>query len=290
MVVCDCLFERVAARSLRDTAELQSRLTQSQSVREGKSNEAWRQAIEVWILFFVLLVIINGTVPFILGYDMHAWTASPMKVLLVGFVIYGGVSLVVPLLLIKGLNVVRKPAFLVPLIIAVVGVGVWNYLPYSASLALVSLAYLHRRFNLSEYGIKSKGWMGDVTAILILGLVEGLVVFLQPGPPSISLGSGVTAGVYRLFANPASTVEYFFYFGFVTERLSAKTGRILTAPLIGAMYTVHEMSNPEYWYNGTSFGIEFVGITLIAILYLWRRNVIPIWLGDGLGKFLSGAF
>jgi hypothetical protein len=124
----------------------------------------------------------------------------------------------------------------------------------------------------------------------LLGFMEALVVLLQPGPLTISLWSGITAGAYRLFGNPASSVEYFFYFGFVTERLSRKTGKFLTAPLIGAMYTAHEMSNPEYWYNGTSFGIEFVGITVIAILYLWRRNVIPIWLGDGLGKLLSGTF
>jgi hypothetical protein len=56
------------------------------------------------------------------------------------------------------------------------------------------------------------------------------------------------------------------------------------------MYTLHEMSNPEYWYNGTPFAVEFVGITAIAILYLWRRSVIPVWLGDGLGKFLGGMF
>jgi hypothetical protein len=252
--------------------------------------EEWKSAIKVWLLFFVVLVGINGTIPFILGYDMHAWTASTAKVLLVGFVIYGGFSLVVPLFVIKGSNAVRRPAFLVPLAVAVVGVGLWYVLPYSAALALASLAYLHRRFDLSGYGIKSKGWKGDVAAILLLGLLESVAVFFQPGPLSISLASGAVAGVYRLFANPASTVENFFYFGFITERLSQKTGRFLTPLLIGAMYTAHEMSNPEYWYNGTPFAIEFVGITLIAFLYIWRRNVIPIWLGDGLGKFLSGTF
>jgi hypothetical protein len=255
-----------------------------------KSNGAWQQAIKVWFLFLIVLVGINGTVPFILGYDMHAWTASLAKIFLVSFVVYGGISLVVPLVLIKGLDTVRKPAFLFPLIVALVAVGVWDILPYSAALGLVSLAYLHHRFDLSGYGIRSKGWRGDVAAILLLGSVEALAVFLQPGPLTISLGRGIMAGAYRLLANPASTVENFFYFGFITERLSGKTGRFLTPPIIGAMYTLHEMSNPEYWYNGMPFAVEFVGITVIAILYLWRRSVIPVWLGDGLGKFLGGMF
>lgn len=234
--------------------------------------------------------MINGTIPFILGYDMHAWVASPTKLLLGNFAIYGGVFLALPLVLIKGMNVVRRPAFLFPLIVAVVGVGIWNYVPYSATFALAALAYLHRRFNLSGYGMKSRGWKGDVAAVLLLGSLQILTVFFRPGPMSISLVNGMTVGAYRLFANPASTVENFFYFGFVTERLSQKTGRFFTPLVVGAMYTAHEMSNPEYWYGGTLFGVIFVGITITAAFYLWRRNVIPVWLGDGLGKLLSGIF
>lgn len=265
-------------------------MAHSQDLSGGKGNESWRQAIKVWLLFFVVLVAINGTIPFILGYDMRAWIASPTKLLLGNFAIYGGLFLVLPLVLIKGLDVVRKPAFFLPLAIAVMGVGVWNYVPYSATLAIIAVIYLHRRFNLSGYGFKSKGWKGDIAAILLYGSVQILTIFFKPGPLSISLANGVALGVYRLLANPASTVETFFYFGFVTERLSQKTGRFLTPPLIGAMYTAHEMSNPEYWYGGTLFAVVFVGVTIATAFYLWRRNVIPMWLGDGLGKLLSGIF
>ncbi len=266
------------------------RMAQNQGSPGEVKREDWRRAIKVWLLFFVILVMINGTVPFILGYDMHSWISSPTKLLLGNFVIYGGLFLVLPLLLIKGQNVVRKPSFLIPLAIAVVGVGVWNYVPYSASLAIVAVIYLHRRFDLSGYGFKSKGWKGDVVAILLYGSVQVLTVFFKPGPLSVSLANGVAIGVFRLFANPASTVETFFYFGFVTERLSRKTGTVLTPPLVGAMYTAHEMSNPEYWYGGTLFGVVFVGVTIATAFYLWRRNVVPMWLGDGLGKLLAGIF
>jgi hypothetical protein len=56
------------------------------------------------------------------------------------------------------------------------------------------------------------------------------------------------------------------------------------------MYTAHEMSNPEYWYEGVQFGAIFIGVTLIAALYLWRRNIVALWLGDGLIRFVSRLF
>jgi hypothetical protein len=56
------------------------------------------------------------------------------------------------------------------------------------------------------------------------------------------------------------------------------------------MYVFHEMTNPEYWYGGILFPVIFIGIALFAMIYLWRRNVIAIWLGDGLGWFLTRLF
>jgi hypothetical protein len=115
-------------------------------------------------------------------------------------------------------------------------------------------------------------------------------VFMRPSPIPFSLPNGILAGLNRLFANPASTAENLFYFGFLTERLSGKTGKWLTPPLIGAMYTVHEMSNPEYWYGGMSFGLIFIGVTIMTAIYLWRRSVVVTWLSDGLGRFVSSMF
>jgi hypothetical protein len=82
-------------------------------------------------------------------------------------------------------------------------------------------------------------------------------------------------------------VENLFYFGFLAERLSPKIGRSLTPLLIGLMYTIHEMTNPEYWYEGMNFPIVFVGVSLITVIYLWRRNVVAIWLGDGLRRLMT---
>lgn len=88
-----------------------------------------------------------------------------------------------------------------------------------------------------------------------------------------------------MFANPASSVENLFYFGFLTERLSHKTGKWLTPLLIGLMYTAHEMTNPEYWYEGMKFTMVFVTATVAAYFYIWRRSVVVVWLGDGLARF-----
>ena len=60
--------------------------------------------------------------------------------------------------------------------------------------------------------------------------------------------------------------------------------------IIGLMYTAHEMTNPEYWYEGMNFAITLVGVALVTALYLWRRNVVAIWLGDGLRRVLMVLF
>ncbi len=59
-----------------------------------------RPALLLWGVFFVLAVLVNGTVPFMLGVDLHAWTQSPVKSVLLAFVFYAVLFLAVPLMLI----------------------------------------------------------------------------------------------------------------------------------------------------------------------------------------------
>ena len=164
-----------------------------------------------------------------------------------------------------------------------------NFRP-TAALAVIILIYLHWRFDLSKLGIQSFGWKGDIIAILLFGLIYLAPSLLKSNPIPSSPGNAFLASLDRLFLNPASTTEYLFYFGFLTERLSHKTGRWMTPFIIAAMYTAHEMSNPEYWYEGLKFPLVFVGVALTASIYLWRRSIVVIWLGDGLGRFVSRLF
>ena len=62
------------------------------------------QALTVWGIFIVLLVIINATIPFALGVNVHAWTYSKTKGLLFDSIIYAGLFLAVPLILTKGMS------------------------------------------------------------------------------------------------------------------------------------------------------------------------------------------
>jgi hypothetical protein len=251
-----------------------------------------RQAFILWCIFFVLLVIFNGTIPFALGVDLRAWTVSLFKSVLLGFIFYGILFLAVPLILIKGWTTVRQPEFLIPLCIAMLAITVWNFYHWAAAIAVIVLAYLHSRFDLSGYGIRSRGWKGDLLAILFMGLLGFVPLLMQTSSAShsLSLGTAFLTGLDRLFGNPASSVENLFYFGFLAERLSYRTGKWLTPPLIGLMYTAHEMSNPEYWYGNMSFVLVFVGITIWAGIYLWRRSAVAIWLGDGLYRFAGRLF
>lgn len=249
-----------------------------------------RQAFLLWCIFFVLVVLFNGTIPFALGVDLHAWTASPVKSVLFAFLIYSILFLAAPLVLIKGWGTVRQPAFLYPLLLAMLAISVWHFFHYAAAIAVIVLAYLHWRFDLSGYGIRSKGWKGDLLAILLMGLLGLFPLLMGASSHALSFGPALSAALDRWFGNPASSVENLFYFGFLTERLSYRTGKWLTPPLIGLMYTAHEMSNPEYWYGNASFVLIFVGVAIWAAIYLWRRSVIVIWLGDGLYRFAGSLF
>ncbi len=246
-----------------------------------------RQAVAVWVAFIALSVLLNGTLPFALGADLHAWTYSTAKAILFPLLIYGGLFLVIPLVLTKGWQAVRQPAFLLPLMVALIAIGLWSVYRGIGALAVAALAYLHWRFDLSDLGLRSRGWKGDLVAILLPGALVFVVGLLTGASLSADPGSALLAGLDRLLANPASSVENLFYFGFVAERLSARLGRWLTPGLIAAMYTAHEMSNPEYWYEGVSFGFVFAGAALLTALYLWRRSAVVIWLGDGVRWFLS---
>ncbi len=249
-----------------------------------------RQALLVWCIFFFLVVILNGTLPFVLGVDLHAWTQSTVKSVLFAFVVYSVLFLAVPLILIKGWMTVRQPAFLLPLCLAMLAITLGHFFRGAVPISIVVLAYLHWRFDLSDYGIRSRGWKGDLLAILFMGLLGFAPVLMRSSSHSFSLGPAFLTALDRWFANPAASVENLFYFGFLAERLSYRTGAWLTPLLIGLMYTAHEMSNPEYWYGGVNFALIFVGVTIWAAVYLWRRSVVAIWLGDGLYRFAAALF
>ncbi len=253
-------------------------------------SRAFRQALLLWICFFVLVVLLNGTIPFALGVDLRAWTGSPIKSRLFGFLLYGVMFLALPLLLTKGWPTVRRPDFLLPLLAAMLGITFWRDFPLGPTLAVAVLAYLHWRFDLSDLGLRSRGWKADLVAVLLMGVLGLVPLLMQPATGALAPGSALSAAVSRLFSNPASTVENLFYFGFMAERLSYRMGKWLTPLLIALMYTAHEMSNPEYWYGGVAFGFIFVGVAIWAAIYLWRRSAVVIWLGDGLYRFVMALF
>ncbi len=246
-----------------------------------------REALLVWGVFIALAIALNGTIPFILGVDLHAWSQSMAKEILFRLVLYAGLFLVVPLILIKGWETVRQPAFLLPMILAVLAITLGAIFRALTAISVMILIYLHRRFNLSDYGIRWRGWRGDLVAILLIGLLSSVPRLLSPEDLSFTPGEALLAGLDRLLANPASTVENLFYFGFIAERLSHKWGNGLTVVAVGLMYTAHEMTNPEYWYELMNFVLVFVGVVFFTVIYLWRRGVVAIWLGDGLGRFIS---
>jgi hypothetical protein len=260
--------------------------------KDALSTEANRQvsqALLLWLIFFGCLMLLNGTIPFLLGQDLHTWTASASKRFLLSLLIYGGLCFCAPLILAKGWPVVRRPGFLLPCLAALAAISFWSTLRGIAAVVVVVYIFLHWRYDLSSLGFRTRGWRGDLAVLLAVGLVVLAAVLLQSRTTPYNWEKSALGVLDRMFANPASTVENVFYFGFLAERLVEITGRWLTPPLIAGMYTLHEMTNPEYWYGGASFGFIFVGIWLVAALYTWRRSIPVIWLGDGLIRFVFWA-
>src|SRR5512135_1664935 len=101
-------------------------------------DQRFKQALIVWGVFIVLNVLFNGTIPFLLGKDLHAWTVSPLKSFLFNLVQYGIMFLVVPLILTKGWKTVRQPMFLVPLLLAILALPLRDiFRPVAALLVVV---------------------------------------------------------------------------------------------------------------------------------------------------------
>jgi len=249
-----------------------------------------RQALVIWFLFFAATVTINLLIPLALGLNLYDWTFSNAKGFLFFSVDYAGFFLILPLVLTKGWGTFKKPSFMIPVAAAAISVVFWNQIHYIATLAILVYVYLHWRFNLSDLGFRSKGWKGDLAAIMLVGGLGLLQALTSSGVLQFALLPATYSALFRMFGNPASTVENLFYYGFLTERIGKQWRGYLVPFLIGAFYTAHEMTNPEYWYGGVSFVFIFVGVTLFAAVYLWRRSIVVTWLSDGLRWFLSMLF
>jgi hypothetical protein len=123
--------------------------------------------------------------------------SSLLKGVLFGAVVYGALFLGGPLVCTKGWRVVRTPGFALPLLLAIVALGARPFLRQLALVPILALAYLHWRYDLSELGLRSRRLRGDVTAVLLLGLVAGLPGLIPPHMQSHALLFDKTA--FRLY-------------------------------------------------------------------------------------------
>ncbi|TLN02138.1 hypothetical protein FDZ71_13245, partial [bacterium] len=163
-----------------------------------------KHALFLWSVFFALAVLTNGTIPFMRGADLRAWAFSKES-LFVTSLIYAGVFWVAVLIVIKGWHTVRKSGFLIPMLIACVGFVLWPLFSFAAAVFWLVLPYLHRRYDLTELGLKSRGWRGDAAAVALLGLITFIFSLPGNGLASLDMAKAVTAVVYRVLGNPAFT-------------------------------------------------------------------------------------
>lgn len=247
------------------------------------------EALGVWMLFLLACVLINASIPFALGADVSAWTGSWQKSILFGAVIYGLLFLVVPVLLVKGQAMARHPVALALMLLMLLSAALWSVVPFAAFGILLGLGLMHRKYGLAELGVRFSLDRSDLLALLFIALLYSVPQLASLARGRLDLVGALAAGLKRLLANPATTAEYLFYFGFLATRLEPRLGRWVTPALIGLLYAVHEMTNPEYWAEGMQFALVGIGVAAACSIYLWRRNLLPIWLGDGLSRLLQAA-
>jgi hypothetical protein len=135
------------------------------------ANRKIKQALVLWGVYLAVTFLVNATLPFIFGVDVGKWTYSPAKDVLVNVIIYWGVFLLAPMILVKGWDVVRQPAFIGPLLVAAIALSLRTFFRPVSILAILIIIFLHWRYNLAEVGIRSSGWRGDLVAIGLVGLV-----------------------------------------------------------------------------------------------------------------------
>jgi membrane protein YdbS with pleckstrin-like domain len=82
----------------------------NESALSNHADHEAKQALALWSIFIVVLVIINGTIPFLMGADLYVWSYSTAKLMLASF-IYAVIFLVPTLILVKGWKTVREPRF-----------------------------------------------------------------------------------------------------------------------------------------------------------------------------------
>ncbi len=243
----------------------------------------------MWALFFALFALINGTIPFLLGEDLRSWSTSVPKRVLVHTLVSGVMFLVVPVVFVLGRRA-RSADLALLLAFSTIGLALQPAARATGIVVIVAIVCLHARYDLSALGIRSRGWRVDLAAIGALAVLSFALTALQRDSDVPAVGGALQASLDRLLFNPSSTVENLFYFGFLAERLSRWLGGWVTPPVVGLLYMTHELSNPEYWYGGLDFGLTFVGATVLAVLYLARRNVVAVWLADGACRFASRLF
>src|SRR4030067_416207 len=170
-----------------------------------------KQALSVWCAFIIIAILLNGTLPFALGADLRTWTYSTPMDILFPLIIYGGLFLAIPLILTKGIQTVRQRDFLIPLLVAVFAITLRPLVRPAPIVAIAAIVYLHWRFDLSDLGIRSIGWPGDLFAMLIIGALSLAATLMQPAAHTLAPSTALASMLERMFANPASTVENLFY-------------------------------------------------------------------------------
>lgn len=149
---------------------------------------------------------------------------------------------------------------------------VWNW---AVTIVLLAFVLLVERRGLSSIGFRKPGVLDIVLAIvfwIVSVAASSFVHSMLPPPPSdgLEIMLKFSIPVLVLIVFTASITEEIFYRGYAIERLAELSGSLWVAAIISFVLFLlpHIAFFGPHWmlYQG-------VGVVLLYVLYLWRRNL-----------------
>lgn len=243
--------------------------------------------ILIWFVFIFLAIIFNRTIQFIFGFDVKNWTYSTLKSLLFNIFIYGIVFYIIPIFYTNRKNLKWNWLIYICSFLSILGLGLSIYSRWFNILLYISVVILIIKGYLTNLGFERIKFWEFILLTIFYGILYLIPVLVTRSNQNLTINDAISSLIDRMFLNPASTVEFIFYFGFIGKRLSLMLGKIITPIALGLMYTIHEISNPEYWFENINFIFIPFGIAIFSYIFLWKKNLIPIWIADGIGRFIA---
>lgn len=243
--------------------------------------------IIIYILCLLSVVLINDSLLLFNHENIFIWNNSKGHNLIFSILIYSILYFSLPLLFTKYFRRLTEIDFLLPFLFAVVAIPLTSYFRLGTIITLLLLIFIHNKFDLTAIGIRTTDWKKDIFPFITLLILIFIPLLIYKLFYSSEILSSIVKVEERIFGSSYAYIEFLFFFGFGAERIIPVTGKISALILIPLLYLAIDYNNPILWSINFSYAAEFGILLITASVYLWRRNIVVLWLTAGIWRFLA---